>query len=109
MLYSGELRHRITLESPTYVQDSTGDMVADWDIYKKVWAQIKLKSGRELVAAQAEQSKLLGEIIVRYDENITSSMKISYRDKFYNIEAVAQDRDSGLEFMTLFVSEGVRD
>ena len=44
---------------------------------------------------------------IRYRDDITHDMRIVYRGKTYNIEAALPDMESGLEWLTLLVSEGV--
>lgn len=117
MLDSGKLRHRLTIQklqnvadSSGEVQDSSGDLIQEWVNVATVWGAIEPLSGREFMAAQAEQSKVVARLTVRYRNDIDATMRIfhAYKDAYYNIEGVLSDKDSGLEYLTLLVSEGVR-
>lgn len=53
------------------------------------------------------QSEVRGRIVIRYRASIDATMRIVYRGKYYNILAVLPDAESGIEHLTLMVSEGV--
>lgn len=111
MLNAGKLRHRIVIQRPVYTQDGdTGDMVASWVEVATVWAAIEPASAREFVAAQAEQSKIMARITIRYRDDIDATMRLLHTAKFqfYNIEGILSDKESGLEYLTIPVSEGIR-
>ncbi|GAB3282599.1 phage head closure protein [Larkinella harenae] len=111
MLAAGRLRHRITIQRPVYEQDlNTGAMnPVIWQEVAKVYAAIEPLSTRDFIAAQAEQSKIIARIIIRYREGITADMRALHNGKIYVFSAPLADKDSGLEYLTIPVSEGVRD
>lgn len=113
LLDSGSLRHRIEIQEPVEVQDSdTGDVTFDWDTAdgcESVPASIEPLSAREFIASAATQSKVVARIMIRYRSGITAKMRCLHRGKIYNIEGVLADPDSGLEWLTLPVSEGVNN
>lgn len=111
---AGPLRHRITIQQRGQVQDpETGEMIDDWADWPepgaKHWARIEPLSARDFIAAQAAQSELTGRITMRYRDGLLPTMRILYRNKVYSIHGVLPDPDSGLEYLTLPVSEGVRE
>ncbi len=108
MLKSGRLSHRVTIESPTYTQDSYGDPTPDWVTVAEVWAAIEPLSVREFMAAQSEQSKVSARITIRHRSDLSADMRILHNGKIYNIEGILPDPDSGLEYVTLPCSQGVR-
>ena len=106
---SGKLRHKVQLQEQQITQDPvTGEMVTTWQTVADPWAEIVPMSGREFMAAGAEQSEVRGRIVIRYREDVDSSMRVVYRGKYYNIHAVLPDAESGLEHLTLMTGEGVR-
>lgn len=110
MLQAGRLRHRIILQAPVETQDvSTGAMEVIWVNEARLWSAIEPLSAREFIASQAEQSKVIARITIRYTGNISPNMRLYHeaQNKYYNIEGVLPDKDSGLEYITLPVSEGV--
>lgn len=106
---NGRLRHKMTLQEPVDVQDSTtGAMVRTWQDIAPVWASLEPLSAREFVAAGAEQSEVSARVTIRYREGVTSKMRLVYRGLAYDIKGVLADPKSGLEYLTLPVGEGVR-
>lgn len=111
-MQAGRLRHRVTIQQYTHAKDlDSGEWVKHWADYATVWAEIVPLSAREFIAAQATQSKVTGRVTIRYLEGVDASMRILHTvkgtTKIYNIEGVLTDPGSGLEYMTLPVSEGV--
>ncbi len=106
---SGNLRHKVQLQEPgAPTQDpNTGEQTAEWETVANIWAQIVPMSGREFIAASAEQSEVQGRIVIRYREGVDSTMRIVYRGRYYNIKAVLPDAESGKEHLSLMVGEGL--
>lgn len=106
---TGELRHRVVIEEPVITQDNTtGEQLVTWTSVAEVWASIVPMSGREFLAAAAEQSEVRGRITIRYRDGIAANMRAVHRGKYYAILAVLPDNDSGIEHLTLMTGEGVR-
>ncbi len=104
------LRHPVELQSKQQTQDAmTGEMVASWSKVATLWAAVEPLSAREFIAAQAGQSQVTARIVIRYRADVDATMRIVCRGKIYNIHGVLPDMDSGLEYLTLPVSEGVND
>lgn len=111
MLNSGKLRHRVILQNQIETQDqNTGETLVTWNNLATLWAAIEPLSAREFIAAQEEDSKVSARITIRYRSNIDASMRFYHeaKDIYYNIEGILSDKDSGLEYITLPCSEGVR-
>lgn len=106
---TGLLRHSVQLQERTDAQNgTTGEMQTTWTTIATPWANISPMSGREFLAAGAEQSEVRGRITIRYRDDVTADMRIVYRGKYYNILAVLPDNESGIEHLTLMTGEGVR-
>lgn len=97
------------IQRPEMTQDATtGEMLTTWVNVAAIWAAIAPASGREFLAAAAEQSEVRGRMTIRYRKDIDSTMRIVYRGMRHNILAVLPDNESGIEHLTLMTSEGVR-
>lgn len=106
---AGELRHRVDLQEPVTTQDpETGEMETVWTTVARPWAKIAPMSGREFVAAAAEQSEVRGKITIRYRGDCDATMRVVHRGKWYAIHAVLPDAESGIEHLTLMTGEGMR-
>lgn len=107
-MQAGKLRHRITLQKPVKVQDTTsGEMIDTWQDVSNLWAEVSPLSAREFVAAQAMQNAVTTRIKIRHRQDISAKYRILFRGKIYNVEGVLPDPDSGLEYLTLPCSEGM--
>lgn len=103
---AGILRHRVRIEEQVTAKDSFGQVDTYWAPFATVWAAIEPLSAREFLAAQQVQSKASARITIRYRPGLLASMRIIHRDTLYNIEGILQDKESGIEYMTLPVSSG---
>jgi len=85
------LRHRITIERKTAGEDTWGQPVETWETVAIAPAEVWPLSGREFVAAQAEQAGVTTRITIRYQAGIEPAMRITHDGKTYNIRAVLPD------------------
>ncbi len=108
-MQAGKLRHRVKVQSKTFTQSpETGEMVESWSDVFTTWASIEPISVKDFIASGAEQSQVTARIVMRY-RNVDSTMRVTYREKIYNIKGVLSDPKTGKEYVTLAVSEGVND
>lgn len=107
----GKLRHRVTIQKKTESKTGTGSLIHKWEDLCHAWASIEPLSVREFLAAQSIQSEASAKITIKFNKNIPidSTMRVLYRGKVYNISGVLADPKSGLDYITLPVSEGVND
>ncbi|MFY2995869.1 phage head closure protein [Achromobacter xylosoxidans] len=109
MLHSGKLRHRVSIERITRIQDpTTGAMTETWSEIAEVWAAVEPLSAREFVQSAAGQSEVTARITIR-TRDILATDRILHRGTVYNIRGVLADKDSGLEYITLPVGAGVNE
>ena len=111
-MQAGRLRHRIRIDALTIDHDSDDGAIAEtWaDAFGQMLsAEIMPLSGRELIAAQAVQSKVQARIRIRHRPGVVAAMRAVHRGTVYNIEAVVPDAGSGVDYMTLMCSYGVND
>lgn len=110
-LSAGRLRHRLVLQRPIQTQDAnTGSIQNTWETVATVWGAIEPVNVRAFIAAQSEVNKVTSKIIIRYRDDVSPRWRVLHEAKglFYIIEGVLSDKDSGLEYLTLPVSEGVK-
>lgn len=105
---AGRLRHRVDFQRLEVTQDSDGAQVELWvnSFPTMISAEIMPLSGRELIAADAVQSKVNTRIRIRYRPGIVASMRVVHRGTYYNIEAAIPDPDSGESYLTLNCTSG---
>lgn len=110
-MQAGKLRHRMTLQRPAQQQDPlTGEMVPGWeDVPPQVWAAVEPVSARDFIAAAATQSQVTARITIRHRADVKADMRLVHGTRIYTIHGVLPDPKSGREYLTLPVSEGVKD
>ena len=91
MSLAHRLRHRVTIEQKTAGADAWGQPVETWETVAIVPAEVWPLSGREYIAAQAEQAGVTTRITIRYQAGIEPAMRITHDGKTYNIKAVLPD------------------
>lgn len=113
MLEAGKLRHRVTVQARTNTQGSvTGATDVSWaDVpqWVNIAAAIEPLSARDLIAAQAQQSPVTSRVTIRRLAGLTAQHRLMHNGRVLSIEGVLPDPDSGLEWMTLAVAEGLSD
>lgn len=114
MMEAGKLRHRVTIERLTPLEDSAGPMrdaqgetVRAWLPIATVWASIEPLSVREFIAAAATQSQVTTRITIRYRDGLDAAVRIVHGGKIYNPAGFLPDKDSGIESLTIPCSEGI--
>ena len=108
-LSAGRLRHRVTLQRFVRTQDPTTGLISEeWVDDATVWASFEPLSGRDFIAARAQHSEISARVVIRYRENVDSTMRLIHRGRIYSIEGPPlPDAKSGLEYLTLMVAAGV--
>jgi len=108
-LASGRLRHKVELQEQVQTQDPvTGEILEAWQTIARPWAAVEPASMNAFIAAQARQSEVRGQFVIRQRDNINGAMRYVHRRKAYMILGVFEDKESGLEYQTCPVAEGVR-
>jgi SPP1 family predicted phage head-tail adaptor len=108
----GSLRHRVAIQRHNTARTSSGAVSSTgWtDVagLESVPAAIEALSGRELIAAQAIQSKVSSRIMLRFCD-VQPAYRINQNGVIYNIEAILPDATSTREYLTVLVSNGVNE
>lgn len=104
----GKLRHRISIERPATVQDPvTLELRDTWATFATgVPAEVVPLSGREFVAAQAEQAGVTTRITIRHLAGVLPEMRIRHLGVVHNIRAVLPD-PTFRKHLTLMCEAGV--
>jgi len=81
----GDMKQRITLLKPAISVNENGFETEGYEAYKTLWASVSNLSGREYFAAASVQAEDTVKFVIRHIGDIDSSMRISFREKQYNI------------------------
>lgn len=107
MMNVGQLRHRVTIQQLTRVEDEGGGYAEVWTEVATVWAAIKPLRGNERYEAQQVQSTLTHKVTIRYREGIKPQMRLTYKGRIFDIESVI-DIEERHRWLELLCSEVVQ-
>lgn len=97
---AGPLRNQIVIEQKSVTRDAYGAEVVSWVTFATVWASYQTITGREFFAAAQVNSTVTAKFGIRWLENVTTAMRVSYDSKLYNIVAILDsDRRADLMLM----------
>lgn len=86
---AGSLRHPLNLQRVEVVQDPvTGEVIEDWVTVSREWASIEGVSGREFLAASAEQAETTYRITIRFRDDLDATWRLVSGATTYGIEAI---------------------
>lgn len=111
---AGRLRHWLTFQEDRGQQDSDGAWEPAWlDAFasnSRMPCRVEYLQGRELLAAQAMNSKVTCRITTRFREGFQASFRAVAPDRsIFNIEAVLPDSMTGRHETVLLASIGVNE
>lgn len=98
---TNEFRHPIQLQARTVsVTDTYGQRNLLWAPVRSTWAKLEVKQAAEVVDGnrKVQISKFI--FTVRMAQDVNPSMRISYRDVIYSIDAV-YDKDGLGKYLTI--------
>ena len=84
---AGPLRHLCMLRGLTEIKDELNQPVKGWADIGKVWAEIKVPSGRMYEAASQMQAQINAEINIRYREDVVAGQRLVHDGITYEIIA----------------------
>lgn len=101
----GQMEHRVTVESPTYTQDSHNEQIQTWGLYTKSWSYCRAMTAREVIQSEQVQGAIGWVIRLPYNSKtiaITSDMRMklnSFGDRTVYCDGPAMPVDGGKEFV----------
>ena len=89
MMRSGNLRHRVQLETPSGSSDGAGGIALAWTLVDTLWAEIRSASGSEQLNFGRANATLMNNVRIRYRSDITPDMRFSLGSRIFEIRRVA--------------------
>lgn len=100
------LRHRITIQNRSVVDDTFGQDQQIWTDVASCYAQIEPFSGSSQIAGEAQQSSVSHTIFIRFRRGITARMRAVFGARIFEIEAV-MNIDERSAWLQLDCTEGL--
>lgn len=95
----GEMRERITIETPVAGRNEINDEVINWDVYAETFAKVERLRGSEFMAARMAQSNVVVRITIRERAGLDTTMRVKHRMWTYAIESIVPGEPGYLEMM----------
>ena len=93
----GHLRHRLTLEAATRVDDGAGGATLTWLPVLDAWAVITPRSGRQFLASDALEARVTHVIRVRRRPGIEPGMRWRQGSSLFPILAILEVENRWLD------------
>lgn len=87
---AGQLRHRISIQTPVTAKNTRGGEVTTWSTVATVWADVRTQTGRETVANDQTQPTASHVVTMRHRANVTAQQRIVWGDRVFSINAVLE-------------------
>lgn len=97
----GELRHIVTFQKKSDVQNEYGETNGWIDVLKQRRVGIYPISGKEFFAAETVNSEVTHKVKMRYDPNVTPDMRIKFGQRHLNIISVINFQERNVELQLL--------
>ena len=85
---AGNLRHRITIQQATQVNDGMGSMTTTWSTLVTCWSAIWPVSAKEHVESDKIEMETSHRIRIRYYSGLDSSMRINFGSRTFKIISI---------------------
>lgn len=95
----GDLRHEISLERRSLIDDGAGGLTETWSSYASVWGHVESNSDAEQFRSEQTQFKRGFRIRIRFRDDILPDDRIVYDDVVLNILSIADPK--GLKRWTM--------
>jgi len=102
----GLLRHRVTIEAFTAIQDEYGEPIETWadlPTNPHMWAEIQSKAAGERFVSGGEQvqAAVSHTVTIRYRTDLTVHMRLLDRGRYLMIENVVDVSGQGRELVLM--------
>ncbi|WP_018435351.1 phage head closure protein [Paraburkholderia atlantica] len=91
MLEAGTLNRRVRIERRDQTQDDLGQPVDTWVEVATAWCNVRMLTGKETLAADADVASATASIRIRYRTDITNVMRAVVDGVIFNILAPLPD------------------
>lgn len=88
---AGELRQRVTLQSPTTTQDEFGSPVVTWGDVATVWARVTTTAGDETIGQGRASASLTHEVTMRSRADVKPTWRAMWGTRVLEIGSVVAD------------------
>lgn len=100
----GDLKKRVTLQSPTRTADGMSGFTVSWKDEGSVWAAIWPLSASEQVQGMQSAMTISGRVRIWYRADLKASWRLKYKNRYFNIVSIVNPNEAGV-YLDLLVKE----
>lgn len=93
MISAGDLNKRLSLQTKTITTNAVGEEEEAWTTLATVWAGQKLLTVKDVNRQQGQKDQAEIKFIIRYRKDVTTAMRVLYRDQTYYITGTEETLD----------------
>lgn len=105
---AGAFDQRVIVQQRTLGTDALGQPVESWADVCTVWASAQPLRGRDLIAADAVNSKISVKFRIRYRDGIGGTLRVQWRGVNHAIVGEPVDVDGGRHTLELMCEAGTQ-
>lgn len=94
----GELRHRVTLETPTDTPDGAGGFARSYAPLAQLWARIETLDARADFVAEREEQQTTHRLTIRWRGDVGQAARFDHRGRKLLVQSVV-DPDQRRRFL----------
>lgn len=100
----GEMRERVTLQSPLLEADGAGGATIAWEDEATVWAKVEELGGDEHASGERLAARTRLRLTIRYREGLNAAMRVIWKTRPLDIRAI-RDPDGRRHLLILDCEE----
>lgn len=89
-MQAGNYNKKITLEQYTETRDEYGGVIETWAVAKTMFANMRVRSAREVFQSDQLQNYKTAVFTIRYTSGIDEQMRVVCEGKTYKIEGIQE-------------------
>lgn len=90
MIRSGELRERVTVQTPVEYRNPLGETVLTWEDFATVWASVEGTSVRETLLFGQQDIAVTHKVVMRYLDGLNGKMRLIWRSRVLEVISVLE-------------------
>ena len=91
----GDLRQRVSLQSPPATSDGMGGVTGDWTDEAEVWAAVWPVGATEQVQAAQTVMTVSHRVRIRYRSDLLGSWRVKFGTRFLAIVSIVNPNEAG--------------
>jgi hypothetical protein len=90
MIRAGELRERVTVQTPAESRNTLGETVMSWADFATVWASVEGTSVREALQFGQQDIAVTHRVVMRHLDGLTGKMRLVWRSRVLEIVSLLE-------------------